>query len=71
VLRPGGLFAGTDSVGNTWLFKLIHLGDTLLTIDPDRLPERLQSAGLIEPQVERSNGSFRFRARRGSSPPRS
>lgn len=62
VLRPGGIFAGTDSIGTGWLFKLIHVGDTLLTIDPDGLPARLRGAGLDEPEVERANRSFRFRA---------
>ncbi len=62
VLEPGGVFAGTDSVGTGTLFKLIHLGDTLVLIDPDGLPDRLRSVGLAEPAVKRSNGSFRFRA---------
>jgi ubiquinone/menaquinone biosynthesis C-methylase UbiE len=62
VLRPGGVFAGTDSVGTGTVFKLIHIGDTLVLIDPDRLPERLRDAGLSEPEVKRSNGTFRFRA---------
>jgi SAM-dependent methyltransferase len=64
VLRPGGTFAGTDSVGTGLLFKLIHIGDTLLPLDPDRLGGRLEAAGLQDPQVDRANGSFRFRARR-------
>lgn len=64
VLAPGGIFAGTDSVGTGWLFRLIHVGDTLLPLDPDELPARLTAAGLIEPRVERSDGSIRFRARR-------
>jgi len=64
VLAPGGVLAGTDSVGTGWLFKLIHIGDTLLPIDPEELPRRLTNAGLVEPRVERSNGSFRFRARK-------
>jgi hypothetical protein len=51
-------------VGAGWLFKLIHVGDTLLPIDPDSLPARLRGAGLTDPQVERADGSFRFRARR-------
>jgi hypothetical protein len=51
-------------VGTGWLFKLIHVGDTLLPIDPDSLPARLRRAGLTDPQVERADGSFRFRARR-------
>ncbi len=62
VLRPGGVFAGTDSVGTGTVFKLIHINDTLVLIDPDRLPERLLSVGFAEPAVDRSNGSFRFRA---------
>jgi len=62
VLSPGGVFAGTDSVGTGVVFKLIHIGDTLLPIDPGELPARLGSAGLEDPAVDRSDGSFRFRA---------
>ena len=62
VLRPGGSFAGTDSVGTGMLFKLIHIGDTLLPLDPDELPARLRAAGLSEPKVSRADGTFRFRA---------
>jgi ubiquinone/menaquinone biosynthesis C-methylase UbiE len=64
VLRPGGLFAGTDSVGTGAVFKVIHIGDTLLPIDPGAMPGRLEGAGLVDAQVQRSNGSFRFRARK-------
>ena len=64
VLRPGGTFAGTDSVGTGALFKLIHVGDTLLPLDPDALPARLSSAGLSDVDVQRRDGSFRFRARK-------
>lgn len=63
VLRPAGTFAGTDSVGTGSLFKLIHIGDTMVLLDPIRLPERLRAAGFSEPVVERHDGSFRFRAR--------
>jgi SAM-dependent methyltransferase len=62
VLRPGGVFAGTDSIGTGWMFKLIHIGDTLLPIDPNGLPARLSAAGLADAQVARANNSFRFRA---------
>lgn len=62
VLAPGGVFAGTDSVGTGTVFKLIHLGDTLVPIVPDELPDRLKRAGLGEVTVERNDGSFRFRA---------
>ena len=44
VLRPHGIFAGTDSLGVGRTFKLIHLGDTLALIDPVQLPRRLQAA---------------------------
>jgi ubiquinone/menaquinone biosynthesis C-methylase UbiE len=62
VLRPGGTFAGTDSVGTGWLFRAIHVGDVLRPIDPDGLPERLQTAGLAETRVQRGGRSFRFSA---------
>ncbi len=62
VLRPGGWFAGTDSVGTGMLFKLIHVGDTLVTIDPAQMPARLTAAGLATPRVDRIERSFRFRA---------
>jgi ubiquinone/menaquinone biosynthesis C-methylase UbiE len=64
VLGPAGTFAGTDSVGTGALFKLIHIGDTMVLLDPAQLPERLHAAGLSDPVVERRDGSFRFRARR-------
>lgn len=62
VLRPGGIFAGTDSLGTGPLFKLIHIGDTLNPIDPDRLPPRLEAAGLVDATVEVGGRSQRFRA---------
>jgi SAM-dependent methyltransferase len=62
VLSPGGTFAGTDSIGNGWLFKLIHVGDTLNLIDPEALPARLEAAGLSVAEVKRGGRSFRWRA---------
>jgi SAM-dependent methyltransferase len=64
VLRPGGCFAGTDSLGVGRLFRLIHVGDTLAPIDPAGLPARLQRAGLTAPQVDTTERSLRFRATR-------
>lgn len=67
VLVPGGVFAGTDSVGSGRLFKLIHIGDTLNLIDPGGLAGRLEAAGLAEPRVELASedgNSFRWRARK-------
>lgn len=62
VLRPGGVFAGTDSVGTGLLFKLIHVGDTLLPVEPDEMPQRLRAAGFAETATDRVDGSFRFHA---------
>lgn len=66
VLRPGGRFAGTDSLGAGRMFKLIHIGDKLALIDPERLPGRLFAAGLEQAQVDRSGHSMRFRAVRAA-----
>jgi ubiquinone/menaquinone biosynthesis C-methylase UbiE len=62
VLRPGGTFAGTDSIGTGWLFKAIHIGDTLNLVDPNGLPARLERAGLEVREVKRGSRSFRWRA---------
>jgi ubiquinone/menaquinone biosynthesis C-methylase UbiE len=62
VLRPGGTFAGTDSLGTGLVFKLIHVGDTLNLIDPDTLPRRLETAGMVGPDVNVGARSFRWRA---------
>jgi ubiquinone/menaquinone biosynthesis C-methylase UbiE len=64
VLRPGGVFAGTDSLGTGPVFKLIHIGDTLVPVDPNRMGERMEYAGLTDSRVDRAGGSFRFRARK-------
>jgi SAM-dependent methyltransferase len=68
VLRPGGVFAGSDSV-TSWRFRLIHLGDTRVEVPPETLPDRLRDAGFTAPEVSVSptGGSFRFRARQGGS----
>jgi len=64
VLRPGGVFAGTDSIGTGSVFKLIHIGDTLNPIDPGALPARLERAGFGDVKVSAAKRSFRFQARR-------
>jgi ubiquinone/menaquinone biosynthesis C-methylase UbiE len=60
VLRPGGVFAGTDSQ-SSWRFRLIHLFDTMVVVDPKTLPERLRAAGLTGVHVD-VDQSVRFRA---------
>lgn len=64
VLRPGGVFAGTDSLGTGRLFRLLHVGDTLTPLDPDALPGRLTASGFEPPTVEIGGSSLRFRARK-------
>jgi len=64
VLAPGGVFAGTDSIGGSPSFRLLHLRDTLVPVAPDGLAERIERAGLAEPRVDMARRSFRFRARK-------
>ena len=64
VLRPGGSFAGTDSIGTGRLFRLLHVKDTLVPVAPGELAGRLLAAGLSGPLVQRAGSSFRFRARK-------
>src|ERR1700744_1055963 len=45
VLEPGGTFAGTDSIGGSLRFRLLHVGDTPQLIDPPTFPGRLTPAG--------------------------
>jgi SAM-dependent methyltransferase len=63
VLKPGGIFVGTDSVWSVplWLF---HLGDTLVAINPSTLPARLKAAGFTDVHIEAKKMRFRFSARR-------
>lgn len=64
VLRPGGVFVGTDSIDST-LLKVIHIGDTLTAVDPRNLPNRLQAVGFSGIAVDVRRRAFRFLARRG------
>jgi ubiquinone/menaquinone biosynthesis C-methylase UbiE len=63
VLRPGGIFAGVDSLYSPG-FRLLHLFDTMVVVDPGSLPKRLQAAGFVDVQVDVNAYAFRFRARR-------
>ena len=63
VLRPGGIFAGFDGVGS-FLFRLVHLGDTYMPVAPDTFSRRLAAAGFADAAVERGRARFRFRAMR-------
>lgn len=63
VLRPGGFFVGSDS-RQSLLMRLIHIGDTLVPVDPDSFGMRLESAGFEVHDIENDNEAFRFCARR-------
>jgi SAM-dependent methyltransferase len=67
VLRPGGVFAGTDSLYSR-SFRLLHLLDTMVVVDPDTFPERLRKAGFADVQVDVFKPyAFRFRARKAAT----
>jgi SAM-dependent methyltransferase len=68
VLQPGGVFAGSDSTAS-FLFRLAHLGDTMVLVDPDRFASRLQAAGFTDAQIRRGTRAFAFRAIRPHAPP--
>jgi SAM-dependent methyltransferase len=63
VLRPGGVFAGSDS-RTSRLFRLYHLADTMTPVDPAGLPARLAGAGFANVDVTTAPETFRFRANR-------
>lgn len=63
VLRPGGVFRGEDS-RSSLLFRLLHLRDTMVVVDPETLAGRLTSAGLTDVEVSTvSAGQFGFTGR--------
>lgn len=63
VLRPGGTFAGTDSL-QSLLMRLFHIGDTMVPISPVKLPGLLASAGFGKAAIETRGRQFRFCAQR-------
>lgn len=66
VLRPGALFVATDSLPGVTM-KLIHIGDTMVLIDPITIKSRLEQAGFSEINVEVAIGALRFQARRAQT----
>lgn len=63
VLKPGGFFVGCDSL-QTWFMRVIHIGDTLVPVNPDTFGVRLENAGFEVLEVQKNLQAFRFRARR-------
>jgi SAM-dependent methyltransferase len=68
VLKPDGFFVGSDSLQN-WFMRIIHIGDTLVPVNPDTFGARLERAGFEVLEVQKNAQAFRFRARRPSAPP--
>ena len=65
VLRPGGVFVGTDSL-YSWRFRLLHVFDTMVIVSPQTFAERLRAAGLADIWIDATTSAsrFRFRARK-------
>ncbi|HUN88007.1 MAG TPA: class I SAM-dependent methyltransferase [Terriglobales bacterium] len=63
VLQPGGVFVGSDTL-ETWLMRLLHVGDEFVPVNPDRFAARLTAAGFEVVQIEKNPYAFRFHAQR-------
>jgi len=61
VLRPGGVFAGSDSADST-LFRILHFRDTCNPVSPDTFPECLRRIGFSDVHVEANGHRLRWRA---------
>ena len=68
VLRPGGVFAGSDSTASL-MFRLAHLFDTMTLVDPASLAGRLHRAGFEAVDVRTGKGAVRFRGRKHAGHP--
>lgn len=61
VLRLGGIFVGIDST-LSFPFRLIHIGDTMVAVNPDTFTQRLGNAGFTDVTIDKRPNRFRFRA---------
>lgn len=61
VLRPGGVFAGSDSVASI-PFRIVHFRDTCNPASPVTLSDRLRAAGFEDVKVEVRGNRQRWRA---------
>ncbi len=67
VLRPGGVFAGEDSLDSPEL-RALHRGDTYVPVAPEGLAARLEAVGFTGVEVDTNEYSVRFRATRPADP---
>jgi SAM-dependent methyltransferase len=63
VLRPGGVFVGTDS-RDTEMIRQGHVDDTFVPVDPETLPGRLEAAGFTDVDLDTTDFHVRFVARK-------
>jgi len=63
VLRPGGVFAGTDS-RDLDTIRAAHVGDVFVPVDPDTLAARLERVGFSDVGIEVGEYQIRFNASR-------
>ena len=61
VLRPGGIFAGTDSLDSEE-FRELHAGDVCVPVAQETLADRLSGAGFDHITVDTNDYGVRFRA---------
>lgn len=64
VLRPGAVFAGSDSTP-TFRWRVFHIMDTCVAVDPSTFTSRLEAAGFVDARVEQNEyPTFKFSARK-------
>jgi hypothetical protein len=57
------VFIGSDSLQSLFM-RVIHIGDTLVLVDPDTFGARLEAAGFEVLALKKRADAFRFCARR-------
>ena len=63
VLKPQASFVATDS-RRSWSMRLLHIGDTMVIIDPDTIQARMEKAGFRDVFVEWTSDVLRFHGHR-------
>ncbi|WP_432968339.1 hypothetical protein [Dactylosporangium sp. CA-233914] len=58
------MFAGSDSLP-TPRFRLLHIADVMVPLDPATVPARLERAGFTDVRVSTKDNRVRFRAAAG------
>jgi SAM-dependent methyltransferase len=66
LLRPGGVFVGTDS-RDLEMIRLGHVDDIFVPVDPETLPDRLRAAGFTDIAIDSTGYHIRFVAHKPSA----